>query len=86
MQVKIKKWGNSLATRLPKSIVELSNFRLNQTVDIEVVEGHVVLSPTQKPIEYSLDQLLVQCNPDIMELNDEDKKWLNEEPVGREAL
>ncbi len=86
MQVKIKKWGNSLAARLPKSVVELSNLRLNQTVEIEVVEGNVVLSPTQKQIEYSLDELLAQCHPDAMKLDDEDKEWLNEEPVGREVL
>ena len=86
MQVKIKKWGNSLAARLPKPIVELSNLRLNQTVDIEVVDGNVVLSPTREPIEYSLDQLLLQCDPDTMELDDEDNKWLNEEPAGREVL
>ncbi len=62
------------------------NLRLDQTVDIEVVGGYVVLSPTQKPVEYSLDELLAQCNGDTMALDEEDEEWLREEPVGREIF
>lgn len=86
MQVRIKKWGNSLAARLPKPIVESGHLELDQAVDIEVIEGRVVLSPIQKPVEYSLDELLAQCQPEAMALDDEDKKWLNDPPAGREIL
>ena len=86
MQVTIKKWGNSLAARLPKAIVESSQLSLNQTVDIEVVKGRVVLSPIRKTKGYSLDELLAQCEPETMVLDDEDRKWLNDAPKGREVI
>ena len=86
MQVTIKKWGNSLAARLPKTIVESSNLSLNQTVDIEVIKGRVVLSPIRNAKEYSLDELLAQCKPEAMVLDDEDREWLNDVPKGREIL
>ena len=84
MQVRIKKWGNSLAARLPKSIVEAGNLELDQIVDVEVLEGRGVLSPRRKPIEYSLDELLAQCDAEAMALDDEDRRWLNDGPAGRE--
>jgi antitoxin MazE len=86
MQVTIKKWGNSLAARLPKAIVESSQLSLNETVDIEVIKGRVVLSPTRNTKEYSLDELLAQCKPEAMVLDDEDRKWLNDVSKGREIL
>jgi len=78
--------GNSLAARLPKAIVESSQLSLNQTVDIEVVKGRVVLSPIRKTKGYSLDELLAQCEPETMVLDDEDRKWLNDAPKGREVI
>jgi antitoxin MazE len=86
MQVTIKKWGNSLAARLPKAIVESSQLSLNETVDIEVIKGRVVLSPIRNTKEYSLDELLAQCKPEAMVLDDEDRKWLNDVSKGREIL
>jgi antitoxin MazE len=86
MQVTIKKWGNSLAARLPKAIVESSQLSLNQMVDIEVIRGRVVLSPIRKTKEYSLGELLAQCNTETMVLDNEDQKWLNDVPKGREVL
>ncbi len=56
-----------------------------QAIKFEVAEGNVISSPTQQPTEYSLDELLARCNADTMELDDEDRKWLNETPVGREV-
>ena len=37
-------------------------------------------------MEYSLDELLAQCKPEAMVLDDEDRKWLNDVPKGREIL
>ena len=86
MQVTIKKWGNSLAARLPKAIVESSQLSLNQRVDIEVLKGRVILSPVRETKRYSLDELLSKCKPETMVLDDEDRKWLNDAPKGRELL
>jgi len=81
----IKKWGNSLATRIPKAIVESIDLQLDQQVDIEVVNGKIVITPIRKKKEYKLDDLLSQCKPGSMKLDDEDKEWLNAEPAGKEV-
>jgi len=86
MQVTIKKWGNSLATRLPKSIVESCNLHLNQAVEINVIDGRVVISPVEQSVEYKLEDLLQQCPAEAMELSDDDKEWLNDKALGREIL
>lgn len=83
MQMIIKKWGNSLATRIPKAIVESINLRLDEKVNIEAVNGRIVITPIRKT-EYKLDELLRRCKPDRMTLDDDDKQWLGDDPIGRE--
>ncbi|NOX80402.1 MAG: AbrB/MazE/SpoVT family DNA-binding domain-containing protein [Deltaproteobacteria bacterium] len=85
MQMVIKKWGNSLATRIPKAVVESINLHLDQEVDIEAVNGKIVITPIKEKKEYKLDDLLRQCQPASMKLTKEDKEWLDAEPVGKEA-
>ncbi|MBL7181341.1 MAG: AbrB/MazE/SpoVT family DNA-binding domain-containing protein [Pseudomonadota bacterium] len=57
MQTKIKKWGNSLALRIPKSFALNVNLKQNELVDISIDKGKIIIAPiTQK--EYSLEELL----------------------------
>lgn len=84
MQMTIKKWGNSLATRIPKAVVEAVGLHFNQEVDIQAVDGKIVITPS-KAIEYDLDDLLRQCKPETMALTKEDKDWINSAPVGSEV-
>ena len=85
MQMTIKKWGNSLATRIPKAVADSADLHLDQQVDIEVVNGKIVITPIEKKNEYELDELLSQCKPSSMKIDKEDKQWLDDGPVGREA-
>ena len=57
MQVKIKKWGNSLGIRLNKDIAEALNLKENDEVDIQVIDNKLVILPKQ-----SLDDMLSQIN------------------------
>jgi antitoxin MazE len=84
MQMTIKKWGNSLATRIPKAIVESIGLQLNQEIDIETVNGKIIITPV-KSVEYNLEDLLRQCKPETMALTDEDQEWINSPPLGKEA-
>lgn len=86
MNMVIKKWGNSLAMRIPKAVVDSIDLRLNQEVDIAAVEGKIIITPVKKNKEYSLEELLSQCKPGSMKLTREDEEWINAEPVGREIL
>ncbi|TFG35984.1 MAG: AbrB/MazE/SpoVT family DNA-binding domain-containing protein [Desulfobacterales bacterium] len=84
MLMTIKKWGNSLATRIPKSVVEAVNLRLDQEVDVKAVNGKIIITPITKKKEYKLEELLGQCKPESMKRSEEDQEWLNTDPVGRE--
>lgn len=46
MQVRVSRWGNSLAVRLPKAVAEDLRLEEGQTVDLEIEDGSVRLRPT----------------------------------------
>ncbi len=80
----IKKWGNSLAARIPKVIADMVQLEKDQPVIIEAKDGRIVITPIQKRKEYTLDELLGQCDPENVALDAEDREWLNDKPVGKE--
>jgi antitoxin MazE len=42
MRIKIQKWGNSLAVRIPKAIAVESKIRQGSAVDLTLERGRVV--------------------------------------------
>ncbi len=58
MKTKAQKWGNSLAVRVPKGITEQAGVGVNDTLDIEVVEGGVILLTPRRRRKYRLNDLL----------------------------
>jgi antitoxin MazE len=57
MHTKVKKWGNSLALRIPKAIADNAHIKNNTAVDISLVDGRLVVHPlSQSP--WTLEQLL----------------------------
>ena len=61
----IRKWGNSLAIRLPQSLLAQLNLQVDGEVEIRLEEGRLILSPVKKP-GYTLDELLAQINPESL--------------------
>jgi antitoxin MazE len=59
METTVQKWGNSLAVRLSKHIVEESKIRAGSRVGIEVDEGKIVLEVKGRK-QYSLRTLLAK--------------------------
>ena len=57
MRTQIKKWGNSLALRIPKSFVLDANLKLNELVDLSIDNEKIIITPVVEK-EYSLDKLL----------------------------
>ncbi|MEA2022042.1 MAG: AbrB/MazE/SpoVT family DNA-binding domain-containing protein [Candidatus Caldatribacteriota bacterium] len=57
MQTKIKKWGNSLALRIPKLFALDANLKLNKLVDLSIVKHSIIITPIGEK-EYSLEKLL----------------------------
>ena len=57
MQTTIKKWGNSLALRIPKFFANNANLKINKTVDMSINKGSIIITPINEK-EYSLEKLL----------------------------
>jgi antitoxin MazE len=53
MQVRIAKWGNSLAVRLPKAIAEDLGLAEGQPVDVAIESGAVKLKPSVERVRLS---------------------------------
>ena len=75
----IRKWGNSLAIRLPQSLLAQLNLQIDGEVEISLEEGRLILSPVKKP-GYTLDELLAQIT--LENLHDEIDFG---KPVGKEV-
>jgi antitoxin MazE len=59
----VKKWGNSPSVRLPVAVMKQAALNIDDTVDIIVEEGRIVISPVRQK-EYSLDALLTEITPE----------------------
>jgi antitoxin MazE len=53
MQVRIAKWGNSLAVRLPRAIADDLRLAEGQSVDIAIENGSVKLKPSAVRVRLS---------------------------------
>lgn len=56
----VNKWGNSLALRFPKDVVEKAHLKEGTKVTIEVQDGKIIIVLRKK---YTLDELLKNTNP-----------------------
>ena len=45
MQLTLKQWGNSSGILLPKELMNRAGIKQNDTLDAEVVNGKIVLTP-----------------------------------------
>lgn len=81
MKVIAKMWGNSLAVRIPKSVIEESKISVNQPVDVKAQGQNIIITPMKNEFEYSLDELLSGITED--NLHDEIDF---DGPVGKELL
>jgi antitoxin MazE len=57
----IRKWGNSPAIRLPAAVMKAAHLTLEQSVDVRVEQGRIVIEPAMPT--YSLDELLAGITP-----------------------
>ncbi len=53
----VKKWGNSAAVRIPASVMDGLQLHLDETVDVRVEKGRIVIEPVRQTT-YDLKDLL----------------------------
>ncbi len=65
MKTKVAKWGNSLAVRLPKPLVDDLGLRPGREVELRQDGTHLTLEmiPVRKIPRYRLEDLLAQIKP-----------------------
>ncbi|MGZ8984414.1 MAG: AbrB/MazE/SpoVT family DNA-binding domain-containing protein [Methylotenera sp.] len=79
MKLKIQKWGNSAAIRLPATLLAQIGATIDDTVEIDP-EAFRVAKPN-----YKLADLLAQCNKNAPPPTDL-ASWESISPVGAEIL
>jgi len=57
MQTTIRKWGNSLAVRIPKAFIKEAHVAYGTAVDLSIDDGKIVINPLRET-EYRLEDLL----------------------------
>jgi len=78
MQLQLKRWGNSAALRIPQSVLLASRLSLEQTVDVSVKSGRIILEPTTKD---ELHAMIAAITPENLH-----HEASFGPPVGKEAL
>lgn len=63
MLTRVKKWGNSLAVRIPKPFAGEVGLEQDTPVEVSLVSGKLVIVPVLESA-LSLDQLLAQVTED----------------------
>jgi antitoxin MazE len=63
MRVRVQKWGNSLALRIPSSFAAETDLRTGSEVDFTLEAGRLVIAPVAAPA-YRLDDLLAGITPE----------------------
>jgi antitoxin MazE len=80
MEAVIRKWGNSPALRIPTAALKEAGYQLEQTVELRVSRGRIVIQPSEKVV-YDLDALV-----NGMTAANSHAEVSVGSPVGKEAL
>lgn len=62
MKTQIGQWGNSLAIRIPKFVIESLDLKASDSIEFSIESGKIVLEPIKTLEELSLDELLAEVN------------------------
>ena len=80
----LRKVGGSIMLAVPPAVLEVLHLRAGATVGLVVDGGRLIVEPRPRR-RYTLDELLAQCDASA-ELTQEDREWLEAQPVGDELL
>ncbi len=80
----LRKVGGSVMLAVPPALLGILRLKPGAKVGLTVREGRLVMEPRRRP-QYTLDELLAQCNPRAGRTKEE-REWLEAKPVGRELI
>lgn len=79
----LRRVGGSVMMAVPRALLDQLHLRAGSQVEVEIDHGRLVVEPA-KP-QYSLEELLAQCD-NTADMSDGEREWMDAEPVGRELL
>lgn len=86
-------WGGNIGVRLPKDFAEILGIKVKSKVQVDLVNGAIVITPVKiprEPIPLAERQRIAFENGTWdgkpYELTQEDKDWLNMPAVGEEIF
>lgn len=78
MQLRVQKWGNSLAVRIPKAFAKEVGLEPDTLVDVTLSDGNLVVKPVPVQVP-TLEEMLAKITPETLH---GETDW--GPPVGRE--
>ena len=78
----LRKVGGSIMLAIPPAVLEILNLQSGTTVGVAVHDGKLIIEAQSKP-QYSLDELLAQCDLNAP-ITEDDQAWLDIKSVGNE--
>lgn len=78
MLVKVQKWGNSIALRIPKSFAAETSLKCGATVNLSLQDGKLIIEPVA-PAEYDLNNLLAKVKETNLH-----QEYSYDKPAGKE--
>ncbi|GJH14404.1 AbrB/MazE/SpoVT family DNA-binding domain-containing protein [Caballeronia novacaledonica] len=67
----LKRWGNSLAVRIPANIASELSLEEGQEVHVDVEDGHVAVRPHRAIRRFSRERLIQQFREGTLERHEE---------------
>jgi antitoxin ChpS len=80
----LRKVGGSVMLAVPPALLDILHLRPGTRVGITVESGRLVVEPRKRP-RYTLEELLAQCDPKAARTKEE-RRWLDDKPVGGELI
>ena len=80
----LRKVGGSVMLAVPRPLLELLNLESGSKVELAIENGRLVVKPQKRP-RYTLNELLVQCQPSAARTREE-REWLDDKPAGSELI
>lgn len=80
----LRRVGGSVMMAVPPALLDILKLSAGAQVGLTVDNGRLVVEPRPR-LRYTLDDLLAQCDASV-DVDAEDRAWLEDKPVGTELL
>ena len=80
--IAVRQSGGANIVSIPKAIVQTLGLHVGSKLDLSIKDNRIILTPIND--ELSLDELLKGSPKKCFQVTEEDREWIDAEPVGKE--